>query len=141
MGNRHSIQKINFEDMQHAIKDNETIIINTMKPELQDCLIFRTVSIHEEVNLLNKLLKTNIGVKIVIYGTNANDETIVNKYNQLASLGFYNIYVYPGGLFEWLMLQDIYNNEYFPTTKKELDILKYKGISLFGNMLLKSISY
>ena len=33
---------------------------------------------------------------------------------------------YPGGVFEWLLLQDIYGNDNFPTTKKELDILKYK---------------
>jgi hypothetical protein len=36
------------------------------------------------------------------------------------------VYVYTGGLFEWLMLQDIYGEKEFPTSKKELDILKYK---------------
>lgn len=137
MGNRASVQKINFEDMQYAISDNDTIIINTMKPEMQDCLIYRTVSIHEEVGLLNELLNSNTGTKIVIYGINASDETIVTKYNQLTGLGFYNVYVYPGGLFEWLLLQDIYGSNDFPTTKKELDILKYKGRRVFGVMLLK----
>ena len=42
-------------------------------------------------------------------------------------MGFSQIYVYPGGIFEWLLLQDIYGEDSFPTTKKELDILKYKG--------------
>ena len=137
MGNRFSVQKINFEDMQYAITDHDTIIINTMKPELQDCLIYRTVSIHNEVELLNQLLNTNTGTRIVLYGINASDETIVSKYNQLASLGFYNVYVYPGGLLEWLLLQDIYGSDAFRTTKKELDILKYKGRRVFGVMLLK----
>jgi hypothetical protein len=137
MGNRSSVQKINFEDMQYAITDNDTIIINTMKPELQDCLIYRTVLIHNEVELLNQLLNTNTGTRIVIYGINASDETIVTKYNQLASLGFYNVYVYPGGLFEWLLLQDIYGTDAFRTTKKELDILKYKSHQMFNLSLLE----
>ena len=32
-------------------------------------------------------------------------------------------------MFEWLLLQDIYGNEQFPTLGKELDILKYKPSS------------
>jgi hypothetical protein len=39
------------------------------------------------------------------------------------------LYVYIGGLFEWLLLQDIYGDEEFPTTAKIIDILKYKGTS------------
>ena len=29
-------------------------------------------------------------------------------------------------MFEWLLLQDIYGEKDFPTTKPEMDILKYK---------------
>lgn len=138
MGNNPSSnKKINFEDMQFAITDKDTIIINTMKQDLQDCLIYRTISIHQEVDILNKLLKTDKGKRIVIYGFNSTDETIVTKYNQLSSLGFYNVFVYPGSLFEWLLLQDVYGNDSFKTTKKELDILKYKGHRSFGLLLLK----
>jgi hypothetical protein len=137
MGNRSSVQKINFEDMQYAISDNESIIINTLSNDMQDCLIQKTISVTNEVELLNHYLQTNTGVRIIIYGINASDETIVSKYNQLVGLGFYNVFVYPGGLFEWLLLQDIYGTDAFQTTKKELDILKYKGRRVFGVMLLK----
>ena len=137
MGNRASVQKINFEDMKYAITDNETIIINTMSNDLQDCLIKKTISVSDEVELLNHYLQSNTGVRIIIYGINASDETIVTKYNQLVGLGFYNVFVYPGGLFEWLLLQDIYGPEAFLTTKKELDILKYKGRRILHVMLLK----
>jgi hypothetical protein len=137
MGNRLSVQKINFEDMQYAISDNETIIINTLSNDLQDCLICRTVYARDEVELLNHYLQSNTGVRIIIYGINASDETIVTKYNQLVGLGFYNVFVYPGGLFEWLLLQDIYGSDAFQTTKKELDILKYKGRRVLNIMLLK----
>ena len=47
-----------------------------------------------------------------------------------------NVFIYSGGMFEWLCLQDIYGNELFPTTKKELDILKYKPISNFSKLYL-----
>lgn len=137
MGNSPSSKKINFEDMQYAINDNDSIIINTLKPELQNCLIYKTIPIHQEVDILNKLLNDNNGKRIIIYGLNATDDTIISKYNQLSSLGFYNVYVYPGGIFEWLLLQDIYGNESFKTTNKELDILKYKGGRVFGILLLK----
>ena len=67
---------------------------------------------------------------------NAADESLGNKYNQLTKLGFSNTYVYVGGLFEWLLLQDIYGFDSFPTTKKELDILKYKGDRLSKRLML-----
>ena len=38
-------------------------------------------------------------------------------------------HIYIGGLFEWLLLQDIYGDDEFPTTTKIIDILKYKGKS------------
>ena len=72
------------------------------------------------------LLSGKKEVNIIIYGKNCNDNTLYTKYQQLISLGFYNVYVYPGGLFEWLILQDIYGHDDFPTTKKELDFLRFK---------------
>ena len=95
-------------------------------------------SIHKEVELINNCLKNGKKhIKIIIYGKNANDEKIYEKYSQLSSLGFYNIYIYPGGLFEWLLLQDIYGSDDFPTTKKELDILKYKPNKILNVPLLE----
>ena len=83
-------------------------------------------------------MNNNKQIKIIIYGRNSNDENIYKKYNQLLKLGFLNVFIYLGGLFEWLMLQDIYGYDEFPTTIKQLDFLKYKppprlNISLIGN--------
>jgi rhodanese-related sulfurtransferase len=136
MGNSISIKKINFEDMQNAINDMNTLIINTLNVELQKCLIERTTTIDQESRIVNTILKVNREITIVIYGMNASDETIVNKYNQLINLGFTNVYIYPGGLFEWLLLQDIYGADIFKTTSKELDILKYKGARIIGKQLM-----
>ena len=63
----------------------------------------------------------------------------IKKYHQLTNLGFYEVYVYVGGLFEWLLLQDIFGEENFPTTTKELDILKYKAKSAFSMNYLMNI--
>ena len=54
------------------------------------------------------------------------DNSTNNKYKQLTDFGFKNVFVYRGGLFEWLLLQDIYGEEQFKTTTKVIDILKYK---------------
>ena len=40
-------------------------------------------------------------------------------------------------MFEWLMLQDIYGKDLFPTTKKEVDLLKYKSKQLLNIGLLE----
>ena len=33
--------------------------------------------------------------------------------------------------FEWLLLQDVFGEDLFPTTSKELDILKFNSINKF----------
>ena len=137
MGNNLSINKINFEDMKHIQQNENSIIINTMEPHNQDCLIEGTISIKNEENILNNLIsKGNVEEKIVIYGENSCDNKLIKKYNQLIKLGFINVYIYTGGLFEWLLLQDIYGNDYFKTTTVENDFLKYKGIQKFNIKLL-----
>ena len=128
MGNTQPMKKINYEDMQTVIKNPEIyLIINTLNPNEQQCLIINTTSVNDEEMLINKFIKENKSIRIIIYGKNCNDESIDKKYQQLYSLGFYNILVYLGGMFEWLMLQDIYGKDLFPTTKKEVDLLKYKS--------------
>lgn len=126
MGNTISINRINFKDMQYAISSN-MIIISTLPINNQDCLIKNTLSPDEEINVMNTILKKNTNKKIIIYGENCSDGTLIKKYNQLKQLGIKNIYVYIGGLFEWLLLQDIYGKDEFPTTTEIFDILKYKG--------------
>ena len=125
-----SYKKINFEDVQNAIKNiNQYIIINTLPNTEQECLIKHTLSYEQEEPTINEMLGNYDfnNKKIIVYGKNSNDETAEKKYSQLRTLGFSEIFLYTGGLFEWMLLQDIYGNTEFPTTKKVLDILKYKG--------------
>jgi len=128
MGNTMTIPTINFEDMQFAINDQtKSLIINTLDAHHQSCLIAGTLNIETEIEVLNAQMKKNTDVRIIIYGMNATDKTCQKKYEQLWKLGFYNLFIYPGGLFEWLLLQDIYGSELFPTTAVKVDLLKYKG--------------
>ena len=139
MGNSQSSSiKINYEDIQFIIRNPENhLLINTLSSSEQNCLIKNTINMNNEENIINNCLrKGSKDIKIAIYGKNSNDEKIYSKYNQLTSLGFYNVYIYTGGLFEWLMLQDIYGDTEFPTTKKELDILKYKPNKVLNIPLL-----
>lgn len=103
------------------------VLINTLSANEQGCLLPNTVDIGNEEQIINSFMKYGKrNIKIIIYGKNSNDDTIYKKQTQLQSLGFYNIYIYLGGLFEWLMLQDIYGDDEFPTTQKENDFLKFK---------------
>ena len=138
MGNSQSIKKINYEDMQTVVKNPEIyLIINTLPITEQKCLIINTTLACDEEVIINKFMKENKSIRIIIYGKNCNDENVNKKYQQLYSLGFYNIFVYLGGLFEWLMLQDIYGKELFPTTKIEVDLLKYKSNQLLNIGLIE----
>jgi|TARA_B110000967_G_C18876721_1_gene558726 rhodanese-related sulfurtransferase len=138
MGNQSSsVNQLNFEDIQEAIKNKgKYMIINTLSSNNQSCLLPNTIDLREEESIINKLLSNNKEKFIIIYGKNVNDATIYDKYEQLLKLGFLNVYIYPGGMFEWLCLQDIYSSDIFPTTKKELDILKYKPVSKFNTLYL-----
>ena len=59
---------------------------------------------------------------------NCLDESVIKKAEQLIELGFTNIFIYVGGLFEWLLLKDIYGEENFPTIGDELELLKFKPL-------------
>ena len=138
MGNKSSIQKISFEDVQNIVqhKKRNYLIINTLDVTTQQCLIPNTINIQQEEQIINKYLNKNISS--VIYGKNCNDENIFKKYEQLVSLGFVNVYIYTGGMFEWLLMQEVYGKEAFPTNGDELDILKFRPDSiLLHNKLLE----
>ena len=138
MGSSLSISKVNYEDMQsaykteksnyHATSSHSRLLINTLPPGMQGCLIPGTMPIDEEEVAMNTMLSSPDGKnrEIIVYGKNANDDTVYKKYQQLMGLGFRNVCVYQGGMFEWLLLQDIYGAASFPTTSNERDLLKYK---------------
>ena len=138
MGNVSSTaSKINFEDMQQKVRTRDAVIISTLPRDRQSCLIEGTISVESEQTKINELLRVGqMDTLLIVYGENACDESIGPKYRQLADLGFSSVHVYPGGMFEWVLLQDVYGSDAFPTTTQELDILKFKGRCKLGRRLL-----
>jgi len=124
---------VSFEDVQHIVSNPiEYIIINVLPTTKQNCLIKNTIPYQTEENLINEYINNYDfeSKTFVIYGENANDEKIETKYSQLKSLGFTKLYLYRGGMFEWLLLQDIYGADEFPTTSRLLDILQYRPMRM-----------
>jgi len=120
---------VGFDDVKFALDNpKDFILINTISEKDQDILIKMTVSSDDEEEFMNGVITENTDrePKIIIYGVNSSDKSVENKYSQLCSLGFTYVYIYSGGLFEWILLQEIYGISEFPTTNKVKDILKYR---------------
>ena len=84
MGNKLSIKKMNFEDIQEIInKKYECLLINTLPIHNQECLITNSLRADLEETVINTLLYKNKKTKIIIYGKNSNDLAIYKKYEQL----------------------------------------------------------
>jgi hypothetical protein len=136
MGNQVSlVPKVSYEDIQMIVYrnshiPNSTLLINTLPPSLQHCLIKTTVDIRIEEQFMNKCLMNSPNVMIIIYGKNSNDITILHKYEQLVKLGFTNVHIYTGGIFEWMLLHEIYGKDLFKITRYEIDILRYRPKSV-----------
>lgn len=118
MGN--VVHKASFEDVEYA-QEGHAVIISVL-PEHETVLIKGTVLPHDEVGRVEKAIARK--EYIIVYGRNSNDEAVYTKYDQLVKLGGRPL-VYPGGLFEWLLLQDIFG-ERLQTTAHTLDILRYR---------------
>ena len=124
-----SKDKVNFEVVQYAIEHpDDYILINTLPSTQQECLIQSTIPAEKEEKYINDML-TKLDVpdkKIIIYGKHDLDLSPELKYEQLVHCGLVEVFIYRGGMFEWLLLQDIYGKTLFPTTTHFLDILKFK---------------
>ena len=127
-------QRIGFDDVLYALKLPATyVLINTLPVDMQSCLIKGTLRHDIEEDTINNFLNLP-SIKyptIILYGKNSSDSTVDKKERQLTELGFRDVYIYGGGMLEWLLLQETYGLYEFPTTKHINDILKYKPPSIF----------
>jgi hypothetical protein len=65
--------------------------------------------------------------RVILYGKNARDASPNEKKKELIRRGMSptDIYVYRGGLSEWILLQDIYGEDKFTTSQKVHDLLEF----------------
>lgn len=146
-GQQSSVTKIGFQDVQRVLREQSedrltqsTLLLSTLQVNEQQCLIAGTRRAEEEEQVVNQLLKStqHANVSVVVYGKHGCDETACARAEQLRSLGFAKVYWYVGGLFEWLILQDMYGEKQFATSGKELDLLKYMPPMVMGRALLEN---
>ena len=128
MGSIQSTKKVSFEDIIDTVYQNKAgcLLVNTLPITEQDCLLSHTILAHAEESAINNILTNNRNIPVILYGKNTSDNSVLVKYEQLSKLGLHQVYVYPGGLFEWLLLQEIYGDDVFPTTSKTKDIYRYR---------------
>ena len=127
---------IGFEDVKKAL-DKKYILLNVLPNNMQTTLIKDTLPIDNEEQTINNMINDyNVpDIPVLIYGIHSCDEKPQKKYDQLHNLGLTDIYIYNGGLFEWLLLNELYGDDEFPIEhigNERVDILKYRPpISLF----------
>ena len=128
MGNVYSsFSSYSFDMIQNKIMTgHDFVLINTLPDNEQGCLIKNTINASKENEFMNHLLQKDKKKEIIVYGRNHRDLKVTEKYNQLKKLGFVNVYIYFGGLFEWLLLQEVYGEINFHTDGKVSDLLLYK---------------
>ena len=126
MGQTSSYPICSFQQLQN--RKDEFVLINTLPLNRQHYLIKGTLPGLEESAKMNHYLYKNKNIPIVLYGVDCNDVTVLHKFAQLKTLGFTNVSIYRGGLFEWALLQEIYGSN-FPTEGTLKDPLEvYKKI-------------
>lgn len=129
MGNSESINTANFDDVRMS---KGCSLIHVMDECEQIVMIKGTLSIEDEIDAINNILSKQMQTEsvIIIYGKNTDAvPKLVKRYRQLRGLGFTNAFVYFGGLFEWLLLHDIYGISEFPIenlTNLKIDAMQYK---------------
>lgn len=117
---------VNYQDvLSVSLRKHRALLITTLQQTEISVLIRGTIPLAKEEEVVNHFLSKDTSIPIFLYGTNNNDTKVFTKYEQLIGLGFKNVYVYLGGLFEWLLLNEIYGTDNFPVQGSELDLLKY----------------
>jgi rhodanese-related sulfurtransferase len=95
--------------------------------ETEKTLIQGSLTAEMELRSINELMSKNeFDTSIIVYGRNDHDyDSLMTKQKQLKSLGFRNVFIYLGGMFEWLLLQDVFGANLFPTTVAKVDLLRF----------------
>ncbi len=120
---------LNFDDMKQAIYRGYTIC-HIMEEADEGTIIKNTLSVKDEIKKINDFLQNDqLDGMIVLYGRNYTDiDKLAQRQKQLNSLGFMRVFIYVGGLYEWVLLQNVYGDKLFPTNRI-FDILEIGSIA------------
>lgn len=111
MGVSISLEKVSACDIRYIQEkcSNDYVLITTIDNN-NTPLIKGTVHPRDEEAVINGMLRgSGSSTKgVIVYGKNSQDMSVINKYKQLLQLNIGEIYIYTGGLFEWLLLYKKY---------------------------------
>ena len=102
--------------LSHPVRT--TVLIHTLPLSEQQCLLPGTLTADQETDCINRWLQggRNEPLEIVVYGKHASDPSVYAKVLQLQRLRIPTVWIYIGGMFEWILLQEVYGTELCPTT-------------------------
>jgi hypothetical protein len=111
-----------------SVPTHATILINTLPTTEQECVLTGTLSCEEELTCINRYIENNDwSLHIYVYGRNCSDTTVLAKYNRLRQYGFTHVHMYVGGLFEWLLLQELLGSDVCRTTTRPPNLLHFSS--------------
>jgi len=107
-----------IRDFIKVCKFRKDMLLITTLPFDGLCIQGTVDSIEKEEQLINNALESGKTGEMIlfIYGKDCSDISPVKKAQQFIDLGFRNVYVYLGGIFEWVLLADLYGIEDFSVT-------------------------
>lgn len=115
------IRRCNFETVNMARHDGVIISAGPLVSYIEG-----TVDGDKANQVLDKCLREDPSKLVVFYGLNSTDSAPLHRWNNATQLGLENAHVYCGGMFEWLILGELYGNDMFPVTSIQDDLLKFK---------------
>lgn len=128
-GSKEVVKVIGFEDMLSLLRSN-VVLLNTMARGDQACLIRGTLHADDEESAMNAMLTSTDPLVtdrwVVVYGRHTLDPKPMEKARTLRLMGLSRLLVYRGGLFEWLLLQEVFGQDQFPTQGACPDLLAYR---------------
>lgn len=117
-----SYNNCNYIQLQEKIENkNQVVLLTTLSTN--DYLIKGTIHVNLECDFVNNLAKKDKSKEIVVYGKDHLDMRVIKKYNELKKIGFVNVSIYFGGLFEWALLQETYGKSNFQTDGNVDDLM------------------
>ena len=107
--------KVSYETVLALSGSIDVVVISTLPETLQECLIPGTTPCVREEKHVNGILeqKRQGLYTVIVYGANHLDATVERKCAQMRKMGFRSVHAYTGGMFEWLLLHEVYGEENF----------------------------
>ena len=129
MGASISFNVVNHQGVLDALKEGN-ILITVISNHTDATLIKGTLGEAEELRHVNEIIrKKNLDERIFVYGENCSDSRVYSKARQLKKLGLKEVFVYTGGIFEWMLLGEVFGQDQFPVHGRVTNVVDHAGES------------